>query len=242
MSHQSIRFGDTTINYEVRRSERRKKTVQITVNGSGVLVQAPATTPDREVQAFVRKKAAWILHHSTQATLTASPRLFTSGETLPYLGRNLRLIVSNSPDVRTPQVSFDHWRFHVGAPNDLIGPERIERIRRAFIKWYRTRAADRLPTRIDRWLPRFPTQVQPKVLIRDQRLRWASCSPDGTMRFNWRVIMLKPTLIDYIVVHELAHLTIKNHSSNYWRLVSEAMPDAQTRRQNLKEAGLHLPL
>ncbi|MYA38725.1 MAG: M48 family metallopeptidase [Acidimicrobiia bacterium] len=242
MSHQSIRFGDTTINYEVRRSERRKKTVQITVNGSGVLVQAPAGCPDREVQAFVRKKAAWIIHHSTQASLTASPRLFISGETLPYLGRNLRLIVNSSPDVRTPQVHFDHWRFHIEAPEDLIGPERIERIRRAFIKWYRTRAADRLPDRTDRWLPRFPTKVQPRVFIRDQRLRWASCSPDGTIRFNWRVMMLKPTLIDYIIVHELAHLTIKNHSTPYWNLVSHVMPDAQTRRQHLKETGRHLPL
>lgn len=242
MSHQSIRFGDTTINYEVRRSERRKKTVEITVNGSGVLVQAPATTPDREVQSIVRKKAVWILHHSTQAILNAAPRLFISGETLPYLGRNLRLIVNNSPDVRTPQLRFDHWRFHVEAPLDLVGPERVDRIRRAFINWYRTRAAERLPNRIDRWLPRFPTQTQPKILIRDQRLRWASCSPDGTMRFNWRVMMLKPALIDYIIVHELAHLTIKNHSTPYWNLVTETMPDAQTRRQRLKEAGMYLPL
>lgn len=242
MSHQSIRFGDTTINYEVRRSARRKKTVEITVNGSGVLVLAPATTPDRELQAIVHKKAAWILHHSTQATLTAAPRQFISGETLPYLGRNLRLVVNNSTEVRTPQVRFDHWRFHVEVPLNLIGPERPERIRLAFIKWYRTRAADHLPHRIDRWLPRFPTQIQPKILIRDQRLRWASCSPDGTMRFNWRVTMLKPALIDYIIVHELAHLTINNHSTPFWNLVTETMPDAQTRRQHLKEAGVHLPL
>lgn len=242
MSHQSIRFGGTTINYEVRRSERRKKTIEITVNESGVLVLAPATSPDSEVQALVRKKAAWILHHSTQASLTAAPRLFISGETMPYLGRNLRLIVNNSPEVRAPQIRFDHWRFHVEAPLDLTGPERPDRIRRAFVKWYRTRAADRLPTRIERWLPRFTTQVQPKVLIRDQHLRWASCSPDGTMRFNWRVMMLKPALIDYIVVHELAHLTIKNHSTPFWHLVTATMPDAQTRRQHLKEAGMFLPL
>ena len=242
MSHQSIRFGDTTINYEVRRTQRRKKTVEITVNGSGVLVLAPATTPDSELQAIVHQKAAWILNHSTQASLTSAPRQFISGETLPYLGRNLRLVVNETPDVRTPHVRFDHWRFHVEVPLNLIGPERPDRIRRAFIKWYRTRAADRLPDRIDRWLPRFPTQIQPKVLIRDQRLRWASCSPDGTMRFNWRATMLKPALIDYIVVHELAHLTIKNHSSNFWILLADIMPDAQTRRYHLKEAGLHLPL
>ena len=242
MSYQSIRFGDTTIHYEIRRSERRKKTMEIRVNGDGVLVLSPATTPDRQVEAFVRKKAAWILHHSVQASLTAAPRRFISGETLPYLGRNLRLIVNNTPEVRTPQVRFDHWRFHVEAPYDLIGPERLDRIRRAFINWYRARAAHRLPTRIDQWLPHFPTKIQPKVLIRDQRLRWASCAPDGTLRFNWRVMMLKPALIDYIVVHELAHLTIKSHATPFWNLVTQTMPDAQTRRQHLKEAGMFLPL
>ena len=82
----------------------------------------------------------------------------------------------------------------------------------------------------------------PSVLIRDQRQRWGSCAPDGTLRFNWRAVMLPPALIEYIVVHELIHLTIKTHSTDFWALVSKAMPDAQQRRRRLREAGQALPL
>ena len=116
----SVRFGDTTIDYHVRRSKRRKKTVQVTVDGGGVHVAAPMTTPDDELQAIVRKRAPWILSHASTSMLEAAPKRFVSGETLPYLGRNVRLVVE-SADVRLPRVSFDHWRFRVAVPQD---PER----------------------------------------------------------------------------------------------------------------------
>lgn len=241
MTSQEIRFGDTTIKYEIRRSERRKKTIEIAVNGSGVQVLAPANTPDPQIRAIVRKRADWILEHSTKAALQASPKQFVSGETLPYLGRNLRMIV-NATDVRSPKVRFDHWRFQVEVPRDLQEAERKEKIRRSFVKWYRTQAANRLPKRVDYWLSLIGADHQPRVLIRDQRRRWASCAPDGTLRFNWRVMMLKPALIDYIIVHELAHLTIDNHSPDFWRLVTQTMPDATIRRRHLKQVGIHLPL
>ena len=86
----SVRFGDATIEYEVRRSERRKKTVQITVDGGGVQVAAPTKTPESELRAMVRKRAPWILSHASDEMLEATPKRFVSGETLPYLGRNVR--------------------------------------------------------------------------------------------------------------------------------------------------------
>ena len=95
-----IRFGDTTIEYAVRRSERRKKTVQITVDGGGVQVAAPLATPDSELQAIVRRRAPWILSQASGALLEAAPKRFVSGETLTYLGRNVRMIVE-STDVRS---------------------------------------------------------------------------------------------------------------------------------------------
>lgn len=112
---------------------------------------------------------------------------------------------------------------------------------RAAVAWYRSRAADRLPTTVERWWPQFGAGETPRVLIRDQRQRWGSCAPDGTLRFNWRAMMLRPALIKYIVVHELAHLTHKNHSPDFWAFDARAMPDAQHRRQRLREAGRSLP-
>ena len=236
-----VRFGNTPIEYEVRRSERRKKTVQITVDGGGVQVAAPVKTPETELRAIVRKRAPWILSHASDAMLEATPKRFVSGETLPYLGRNVRLIVEPS-DVRSPEIRFDHWRFRIAVPKTLNGEERYEPTRRAVVRWYRNRASERLPGVVERWWPRLGQGDLTRILIRDQRQRWGSCAPDGTLRFNWRAMMLKPTLIEYVVVHELAHLTYRNHSTDFWGLLSSVMPDAQHRRKNLREEGRMLPL
>ena len=237
----SVRFGNTTIGYEVRRSKRRRKTVQITMDGGGVQVAAPMTTPADELRAIVRRRAPWILSHASGKTLETAPKRFVSGETLPYLGRNVRMIVDTG-DMHLPEVRFDHWRFRVAVPEGLEGEERQQRIRRAIVGWYRDRAAERLPNLVERWWPRLGQGERSRVLIRDQRQRWGSCAPDGTLRFNWRAMMLPPALIEYIVVHELAHLTHRNHSADFWNLMVEVMPDAQQRRQRLREAGRTLPL
>ena len=237
----AVRFGESTIEFEVQRSQRRRKTVQITVDGGGVQVAAPVSTPADELRRIVRRRAAWIMRRSTAETMAAAPKRFVSGETLPYLGRNVRLLVEHA-DVRTATVRFDHWRFRVTVPTGASDRERYDGVRRAVVGWYRRRAAARLPLSVARWWPRFGSGERPRVLIRDQRRRWGSCAPDGTLRFNWRAMMLEPALVEYIVVHELAHQSIKNHGPEFWGLVARAMPDAQQRRQRLREAGHLLPL
>ena len=236
-----VRIGDATIEYEVRRSKRRRKTIQITVAGGDVRVAAPSATPASELQALVRKRASWILSHTSGAMPEAAPKRFVSGETLPYLGRNVPMTVGPA-DVPSPTVGFDHWRFRVAAPQGLEDGERSEEVRRTVVAWYRARAAEWLADGVGRWLPRLGPGEKPRILIRDQRRRWGSCAPDGTLRFNWRVMMLEPALIEYIVVHELAHLTVRNHSPDFWAVVSGAMPDAHQRRRRLREAGRALPL
>ena len=237
----SVRFGGTTIHYHVRRSARRRKTVDITVDGAGVQVAAPQDTPDEDVQAIVRRRAPWILAHASEALLEAPPKGFASGETLPYLGRNVRMAVVVG-DVRSPEVRFDHWSLRITVPRDLPEESRPERIRQAIVAWYRRRAEARLATIVERWWPRFGSGEPHQLLIRDQRQRWGSCAPDGTLRFNWRLAMLRPDLAEYVVVHELAHLRVRSHSPEFWDLLSLAMPDAQERRRRLREVGKSLPL
>ncbi len=241
VSRGVVRFGATTIEYQVRRSERRKKTVQITVDGGGVQVAAPIETPDRELRAIIRKRAAWILNHAHEGALRPARKRFVSGETLPYLGRNVKLIVEPA-DLRAPAVRFDHWRFRVSIPEGLEGEDRYQRIRRAVVDWYRNRAAERLRSGVQRWWSRLGNGGEAQILIRDQRQRWGSCAPDGTLRFNWRVMMLEASLIEYVIVHELVHLSVKNHSDDFWRMLAGVLPDVEQRRQRLREAGKSLPL
>ena len=242
MTTQSgVRFDNTTINYTIRRSAKRRRTVQVSVVGGEVIVAAPMRTATGEIEAIVRKRAPWILRHISEAAQQPAPKRFVSGETLPYLGRNVVMVIEPTVDHR-PHVRFDHWRFRIAAPDTLEGDDRIESIRAATIQWYRNRAAERLSTLVRRWWPRLGRGDMSNVLIRDQRQRWGSCAPDGTLRFNWRTMMLGPTLIEYVVVHELAHLTQQNHSADFWALVTNAMPDAQQRRRELRDAGRMLPL
>ena len=231
-----VKFGDATIEYEVQRSERRKKTVQITMDGGRVLVAAPSDTPDSNLEAIVRKRAPWILRQVPDSGLQASKRRFVSGETIPYLGRNVRLIVEPS-DGSMPEVRFDHWSFRISVPERLDEPNRYDETRKVVVQWYRRQASQRLPRTVELWRKRMGWPGALEVLVRDQRQRWGSCAPDGTLRFNWRVVMLEQPLIEYVVVHELAHLKVSSHSAEFWALVSSLLPDAQQRRQLLLEAG-----
>ena len=236
----SVRIGDTVIEYEIRRSERRRKTVQIKIDGGVVQVAAPSATPDGELRAIVRERASWILERISEAIPEPAAKRFVSGGTLPYLGQQLRMIIECG-DVPWPQVRLAGGSFRIVVPGDLEDGERDEQIQHAVITWYAARAAERYPAGVDRWWPRLGSGVRSQVLIRNQRRRWGSCASDGTLRFSWRGMMLEPALIEYIIVHELAHLTVQNHSPDFWKLVTSVMPDAQRRRKRLREAGRTLP-
>ncbi len=236
-----VKFGDATIEYEVLRSQRRRKTVQITMDGGRLLVAAPTDTPCSKLETIVHKRAPWILRQAPDALLAPKKKRFVSGETLPYLGRNVRLIVQPA-DVLSPRVRFDHWSFRIYVPARLDDADRYDGIRKVVTYWYRRRAELRLPEAVEIWRKRIGLPETPEVLIRDQRQRWGSCAPGGTLRFNWRVVMLPPALSEYVIVHELAHLRVSSHSTQYWDLVSSLLPDARQRRQRLREAGKVLPL
>lgn len=231
-----VRFGDARIQYSVVRSPKRHKTIEITVDEPGaVTVAAPVDTTPERLEATVRRRARWIVKHDGAASPSPPERRFVSGESLPYLGRSVRLTVHPTDDDAVA-IRFHHWQFDVEVPRRLRGAARRSTVRDGFEAWYRERAAVKLPPRVQS-VARL-LGVQPKsVLIRDQRVRWASCSPDGTLRFNWRTVMAPPALIDYIVAHELAHLRIRAHSAEYWGVVAQAIPDYRMRRERLREVG-----
>ena len=240
-SHGSVRVGNTNIDYRVRRSDRRRKTVQIAVDGTGVQVAAPHDTSDDDIRGIVRRRAPWILANVPDSLLEVPKKQFVSGETLPYLGKNVRILVK-AQDMRSVGVRFDHWRLQITVPLGLPEGVRSERIRKSIVAWYRHRAELRVKGSLQRWWPRLGDGELPAILIRGQRQRWGSCAPDGTLRFNWRIAMLKPDLAEYVVIHELTHLKVRHHSPEFWELLSRAIPDAQQRRRRLREDGKFLPL
>lgn len=235
----TVGYGDARIAYAVARSTRRIKTVEITVEGlDRIVVAAPEFVSIRRIEAIVRRRARWILRHQFIAARALEQLPLANGGSLPYLGRSVRVWVHQGTEPR-PALRFHHWQFEL---TSAVGHEiRSASIVRAIESWYRKHALAYLKGRIGVLAPRLG--VQPSgILVRDQRTRWGSCSPQGVLRFNWRIIMTPPSLIDYVVVHELAHLRVRTHGPEYWAEVARVIPDHRDRRRRLRELGPHLPL
>ena len=239
-NHRSIQHDDTTITYEVVRSPRRHKTIQTKVSLHTVRVLAPVGASDLELDQLVRRQARWILNQRKTLSAKPAPKRYVTGDTMPFLGQDFELIVDTDRFLR-PWIRFEEDCFLFDAPPDVDDDQRRELIRRAFVDWYWREAEEHLPEFVADWVPFVAAHASPRVLVRDQRRRWASCAYDRTLRFNWRTMMLEPDLIDYLVVHELAHVTVRNHSKQFWDLVAYHLPDVKERRRRLREVERRLP-
>lgn len=243
MSHgelQHIRIGETTLAYRVVRSRRRHKTVQITVDPvDGVWVAAPASATPERLEEILRRRAPWIIkrvEESRNGHVPTVPRQFVSGESLKYLGRQARLKVAEVKGLRSPEVRLLPGRFEVKVRAGLAQDERRQQIARALERWYRDHAAKRIVQRVATLGERLG--VKPTdVLVRHQEARWGSCSSQGVLRFNWRIVMAPIALVDYVVAHELCHLLHPNHKPAFWTRLATLIPDYELRKQRLRAEG-----
>lgn len=115
----------------------------------------------------------------------------------------------------------------------------------ALEKRYRIAAKTYIPQRVAYYTSHYDYLIQrdySSITIRDQKTRWGSCSSRGTLSFNWRLMLAPPTILDYVIVHELCHLTHMNHSKDFWNCVETILPDYKERRKWLKEHGHELTL
>ena len=232
-----VHFGGKVIEYTVRRSRKRKKTIEIRLD-HGVLVAAPLRTAPERIRQVVLQRAGWIVRKSAEEVLHPRRKEFVCGESLSYLGREAPVFVECTRGRRVA-VGFEDWGFRIAVPTGLEGEERRSAIERAVVSWYRARAGEHLADCVERW-SKVASLTPEEILVRDQRRRWGSCSTDGTIRFNWRIVMAPPELMDYLVLHELVHLRIRNHSPAFWSEMARLMPDCKARRSNLREIGPRL--
>lgn len=227
---ETLRVDDLTL--ALRRSERRK-TLGITVERDGSLVvSAPTAAPQPDIEAFVRQKQFWIYTKLAEKEILRGsglpPREFVNGEGFLYLGRSYRLLLVDGDD-ETPPLQLKQSRFH-------LRRDALPRAAQHFVDWYRSRGQTWIERRVARWADRLA--VEPAaVVVRDLGYRWGSCSADGVLYFHWRAACLPPRFVDYVLVHELAHLHESHHSEEYWRRVARAMPDYAERKRWLAENG-----
>ena len=230
-----VRVDGHVIAYTIRRSARRTRTIGVTVTPDRqVVVLAPLDVRAAEAEDLVRRKAEWIVARLS-APAVELPPVTRIGErdSIPFLGAEIPLEVVDVSGRRAHALRTGH-PLRVSVPAIAEGSERDRLIEVSVLRWYAALAHSEVSKSVARWAP--VVGVKPReLLIRNQKRRWGSCSTDGTLRFNWRLVMAEPALIDYVVVHELSHMLHLNHSPAFWAAVATAMPDFATRRAALKK-------
>ncbi len=229
--------GDFKLSYKLIRSHRRKKTLSIQVEKDGtVLVRVPFYTPQTDIDRFLKEKNQWlqkIIGRQQKHNHDRQTRSFNPGEQFPYLGENYVLKIHERDDA-DGALTFTGSEF-------LMGRDALMGARILFHLWYQKQARVHLEERVRR-LSGLMGLSPRGVAVNNARSRWGSCSPDNRLTFAWRLIMAPAEIIDYVVVHELCHMQIRNHSRDYWRLVEHILPDHRKRRTWLKDHDCLLAL
>ena len=220
------------LDFELRRSNRRK-TVGITVDRGGELIlYAPEDCPLDIIRETVNEKRFWIYTKLAQKEMLLSPgrkREFVSGEGFLYLGRSYRLRLVQAKHGQAPLRLFQGW-FEFDRRE--LGDAKSH-----FIRWYINHAKPWLERRIGLYENRIG--VTPNgINITELGSRWGSCSRNGKLNFHWRTILLPPRIVEYVIVHELIHLIEPHHTTEFWILLERTMPDFPVRKKWLAENGV----
>jgi predicted metal-dependent hydrolase len=245
-ANRRVRLADVLVEYELRRGRRR--TIGFAVGPEGLTVSAPRWTSQAEIDAALDEKTRWITTHLMQAReraarLAAMHMDWRMGAAIPYLGAPVILVA----DPGAPKTS---GRAILDPPDAIPGgsPPQVLRLslppnaapaqwRAATAAWLMRQARRLFTARLDRYAPQLDVRWQ-RLSLSSARTRWGSASSQGWIRLNWRLIHLSLPVIDYVVVHELAHLREMNHSPRFWALVNAILPDYATHRATLRDAVL----
>ena len=225
-----IELDGQPIPYLLKRSARRR-TIALRIDRKGLTVSVPLRTAAGRFEAVLRDKAGWVVAKLSELRAGELPRrTWQAGETLPYLGTELRLALGEGGARAAPRLEDGTLWVPVASSAD---PALVQR---KVVGWYRREALDHFAARVAHYAHRLEV-ARPPLYLSNAATRWGSCNSRGEVRLNWRLIKAPHELIDYVVAHELAHLKHLNHSPAFWRTVAGVYPHYDAARAALKAQG-----
>ncbi len=209
----------------------RRKTLAISIDPFGrLIVRAPQTCSKERIFAFIKQKERWILQKQTQmkGVGVSFPPENLHGYTFMLLGRDCRIVLIDGKNV-----IFDKKTYV------LYLPSKNAKVR--LIKWLKENAKRIFTMVAERKAKEMDVSFR-SIDISSAKGKWGSCTYDNKIRFAYRLIYAPKEMIEYVVVHELAHVKEKNHSAKFWALVEKYIPDWQARRKWLRQRGILLEI
>jgi hypothetical protein len=210
--------------YTVIRSDRRTLCIQIDREGR-VIVRAPRRCEKGYIDQFVRDHAQWVEEHQRAAENSIKARedfSFHTGDTISFCGRTLTVRLAPGCRVR------------LGRENLYLPSGDPEAVKKSLLDACKRAAAPWLKDRLDAWAAQMGLHYQ-ELRLSTAKTRWGSCSRDGVIRISVFLLFAPERAIDYVLVHELAHRRVFNHSAAFWQVVARTMPDYKQWRDCLKQ-------
>ncbi|MBS7806361.1 SprT family zinc-dependent metalloprotease [Variovorax sp. PCZ-1] len=243
--------GECIVAYELRRAKR--KTIGFMVGVDGLVVSAPRWVPLYEVDKALQEKSAWIVNKLAEAQERQQKQAqsqieWKEGAVIPFLGESVIIVIdprqatgSSTAAQGMAQLQSDasalagvpRLTLHVGLPHDAAP----ERIRDSVQAWLMRQAKRVFEERLNHFAPQLNVRWT-KLSLSNASSRWGSAGSDGAIRLNWRLIHFRQNVIDYVVVHELSHLRVMDHSPRFWSTVESIMPDYAQRKGMLKDEAI----
>lgn len=231
-------YKDRVINFKVVYSQRRTMSIEVNLKGE-VRILSPQKVSTKSILDVVEKKGSWICKKQDELmekNLIKPTYNYESGEKFLFQGKEYTLFIKHDIEAKNPKVLIDSDFIKV-----IYKDVNSETIKYILELWYRERTLEIVTKRVEKYNMFF--KDKPKELkVKQQKRRWASCTYDNRILFNWRISMAPIEVVDYIVVHEMCHMDFKDHSINFWNRVRCVMPDYEIHKTWLKENGLKLDI
>jgi predicted metal-dependent hydrolase len=227
---KTIQYGNSLLQYSIIRSNRRK-TSEIIVGNDGIVVRAPFDKPLPDIEGIVEAKKKWIFRKRLDFEAKQDERRntkYANESGLFYLGRNYPLKILSLAGRN--ELVLSEGVFTLESKSTNPSPEQIRSI---YLKWLRPRAVKFLDSKVRQHSEELKVSHS-RVVIKNLKNRWGSATKNGVLNINVHLMKAPERVIDYIVLHELCHLRIKNHSHRFWQLLRAHMPDYQERKEWLE--------